>query len=766
MNPPLSHPDAAGLEAPVRSLYQRLLRHKRLIGAIFLLSTAASVIFVELATPHYTAQVILAVGVRRQDLLANDRQSSSSSDQPTTTAAVWTEVTRLQSWTLADNVLQQLGLMDDPEINPPQAALSELGAFGRARAWLGEQTDALLSSEKLANLIARLRRPAPGGSHALEIAAARQVPDDARMEPARIRAIQVFQKHLDVQPDRLSNLINVRFTAHDPQRAAWIVNDFVRRYLEQQVAVKYQATQAAVEWLTGTIQRMQLTLTNSENALETYRASAQLTEGTGGSLIAQQLAELNRQYAVVQGEEALARSRLRQIEMQHDPATVSSLADPQIGVHIQQLRTDRIRVNQELGAARSNYGNQHPEVAKLQRQLAEIDSMIAREGRNATDSARAMADAATARREALEQRLDTLQKRLSVLAQSEVQLRELQREADANRAVYEPFLTKVKDLTARLEVQQPDASIVSPALVPLSPSFPQKAKTIGLIGFGSLIIGALVALLIEMYRSGFDNVGQIERVTGFPALGAVPRIPLQLGYEETGFGGRRTGAIYAEAIQSIRSSMDSGPERRRRRTVMVTSAVPGEGKSTCAASLARMAAICGERVLLIDGDLANPSLHEVMQVSSGTGLTSLLKGEAELSQVVYSDAATPMHYILAGAPLDTPNDLLGSRQMENLLQELKDEYELVVIDCSPLLAVSDPRRLARLVDDCIMVVAWDRTPIQTVMAALRQLRMASSGFIGIVLSQVDLQTYLRFVTGGMAKNRPYFRRLSRKSGDA
>jgi capsular exopolysaccharide synthesis family protein len=356
-----------------------------------------------------------------------------------------------------------------------------------------------------------------------------------------------------------------------------------------------------------------------------------------------------------------------------------------------------------------------------------------------------------------------LQQRLSELGQSEVRMRELQRETDANRAVYEPFLLKVRDLTARLEVQQPDASIVSPALVPLSPSFPQKPKTIGLAGFGSLVVGALAALLVDMHRSRFDNAGQIERATGLPVLGAVPRIPLRLDRQETGFGGRRTGAVYAEAIQSIRSSMDGGPERRRRRSVMVTSAVPGEGKSTFAASLARMAAICGERVLLIDGDLVNPSLHELMQVGGGMGLTDLFGGAAGLAQVVHEDAATPMRYILAGAPLEAPSDLLGSRDMEALLQHLAGEYDLVVVDCSPVLAVSDPRRLARLVDDCIVVVAWDRTPAQAVVAALRQLRTARPNGIGVVLSQVELQTYLRSVTGGSRDKQRYFRQLGRMS---
>jgi capsular exopolysaccharide synthesis family protein len=744
-----------GFEAPAQLVVKRLRRHKLLVATIFALGTMASVAFVEMATPRYTAQAVLAVGPSR-DMLGSKQDISA---EPIAIAKVWTEVTKLQSWTLTNMVVDHLGLDADPEINLSLQKRSLLDLkFTQFKEWvlrhLGELgvpgASRVTQEQSVSALRAEINKEEED----------HRVPPSRKVTPERILLIQAFQRHLDVQPDRLSNLINVRFTAGDSQRAAWIVNDLIQTYLAEQVNVKYRATQQEIEWLTSTIARMQTTLSAAENALERFRSQAHLIDDrNGSSLVARQLADITAQNTIAQAGEAIARARAVQVQtvLSKNPAQLATIPEVLGAVQIQQLKMEDTRASQQLVAARANLGADHPTVARLRQQLGDIEAAMATETRRIADGIISAAEAAKARRQGLEMLLAKLQQEAGEVDQSEVHLRELKREVDANRAVYEPFLLKVKDLTAKLEVQQPDASVVAPALPPLSPSFPRKPQLVGLSALGSLLLGLAAAFLVDMHESGFESPLQLERATGVLNLGSLPRVPLISRVTEAGFGRRRNNIIYGEAIQGVRSSLDDGSDTRIR-SLMITSALAGEGKSIFAMSLARMAAICGERVVLVDADLINPTVHSQLNVANEIGLIDVLLGNCELKDVVRLDARTSMSYISAGTLLDRPNDLLGSAAMRNLLEELAGSFDRVIIDTSPVLISSGPRRLSRLVDRSIMVVSWRRTPVQTCLAALAQLQRAGAEVSGTVLSMIDLSTYLSSAIGGSRDTLRYVQR--------
>jgi capsular exopolysaccharide synthesis family protein len=296
------------------------------------------------------------------------------------------------------------------------------------------------------------------------------------------------------------------------------------------------------------------------------------------------------------------------------------------------------------------------------------------------------------------------------------------------------------------KVQKPDARILSPAAVPGGPIAPRKDLYMMMALFISLGIGIGLAVMIELLDSGFRSVNQLEQLANAPALGMVPF--------QTGKAGRtkrpwdtvldKPNSSFAEAIRTIRtglllSSVDHPP-----RTVLVTSSVPGEGKTTTALALASAAAASGQRTIIVDCDMRQPTLHTNLGVKNELGLSDYLTGNAALEDLIHIDDRSGLHYICAGRLPPSPPDLLGSNRMKQLLQQLSAAFQMVMLDTPPILAVSDALLLVRTVDKTIFVVRWERTRRDIALNGLKSVYDAGARVGGLVLSQVNLRKHARY----------------------
>jgi capsular exopolysaccharide synthesis family protein len=344
--------------------------------------------------------------------------------------------------------------------------------------------------------------------------------------------------------------------------------------------------------------------------------------------------------------------------------------------------------------------------------------------------------------------LTGLQKNTADQDKEMVQLHELEREAEANKTLYENFLSKFKQTSAQEDIQQADARIVATATPPNAPSYPKKSMFLAFAWVISGFLGVGIAFLIERLDNGFRSSDQIEKALGLGTLGLVPAVIRNEPPQESVV--TRPTSQYSEAIRSIRTALRYSDIDHPPKIVLVTSSVPSEGKTVFAASLARSVARSGGRALLIDCDLRRPGVAKLLGADAAPGVIDLFDEHADQDAIIHIDELSGMHYIPSKGGTANPQDLLGSQQMRSFLERMRARYDLIVVDAPPVLAVSDPIILSHIVDTTIYLVRWEKTPRPIVAGAMKLLRTNGGSIAGAVLSRVNARRHATYGYGDAA----------------
>lgn len=334
---------------------------------------------------------------------------------------------------------------------------------------------------------------------------------------------------------------------------------------------------------------------------------------------------------------------------------------------------------------------------------------------------------------------------------AEIELRQLERESEANRSLYQSFLTRLKQLEEQLDLVRPDAKIVSLAAIPQSASFP-KRKPMVVIGFtSSVVLGVLLALLRERLDTGFHTGRQLHDVLGVTSFGLVPAI--RRSKPETRphrYLLEKPLSAYADAIRSVQKSVELSGTDGRSQIVLVTSTLPGEGKTTLALSLAASAARSGRKTVVVDVDLRHPSVAREIGQPFGPGLVEFLTGEAAVDEIIHvADFQSNLHFIPVRALTSSPVDLLESREMASLLKALRSRYHYVFLDGPPAL-VTDARAAAFLADTVLYAVRWNKTKAEVASHGLEALAGSRISVAGLVLTQVNLAQQAKYSYGDVS----------------
>jgi polysaccharide biosynthesis transport protein len=324
-------------------------------------------------------------------------------------------------------------------------------------------------------------------------------------------------------------------------------------------------------------------------------------------------------------------------------------------------------------------------------------------------------------------------------------MRELERQAEANRALYENFLNRFKQTTAQQDIQESDANIISAAVAPTIPSFPKKLTFIGIAFVFALICGLLVGFGLEQLDNGFRSAEQIEQLAGVSCLGIVPGMPM--GRRPHDFVLQQPVSSYAEAIRSVRTALRFSNVDAPPKIVVVTSSVPEEGKSVFSVSLARSVARSGGRALLIDCDLRHPTLSGLLGEPKGADLVALFGEGADISQLIQVDDQSSLHYIPTRGGTANPQDLLGSQHMKNFLDSMRARYDLIVLDAPPVLAVTDALVLSHAADATLFMIRWEKTPRPVALGALKLLQTQGRHLAGVVLTRVNVRKHAKYGYG-------------------
>jgi polysaccharide biosynthesis transport protein len=357
---------------------------------------------------------------------------------------------------------------------------------------------------------------------------------------------------------------------------------------------------------------------------------------------------------------------------------------------------------------------------------------------NVANSMTVEVNAARAQEKALQNRMEQLRSAVTVENSAKLGLQTLETQARATRNIYETFLSRAAQLANVAGIQEPDASLVSSADPPLAPSAPQRSRLLAVAAGLSLALGVFLACVIERLRGGFSLPEQIEGALGLPLIGLVPKVPLNV-LRRRGRGGRKAIILNA-SLDRLRGQMRVLGEARPR-LIMVTSAVPREGKSVFAAELARNTAAAGWRVLLLECDFGCPSLSRHFGLRPGPGLCEILSGSMLGStESVMHHPEPHLNVITAGRVRGDSQELLASKRMSALLTAVRSQYDLVILDTPPVLPVADALVLARQADATVAVVRWEKTSRTAASDAIRLLRESGARMMGVAMTQVNLRT--------------------------
>lgn len=676
-------PSAEGADS-LQELWRLLVRRRRLVLSVFAIVLALGAIATALQPRRYEAVAILMMSPREPEGVVAQQQPQST--RPADTGYVDSQVEILRSPALAAQLIERLDLDEDPE-------------------WTGGKANA---------------------------------------NPAAVTH-NVMQA---IHPRRRGStyVVEVAVRSKDPQKAARMSNELVEIYLASRAQARIESAQRTSAWLERRLEELRAELREGESNLEAYRAETGLLTVNGVSLTEQQMQEAETTALAARVELAEREARWRQAQsVARSGGSGETMTGALTSEVMAQLRQRQADVDRRLAEYADRYGDLHPTVIAARAEQADIERQIRAEVGRLTESLRNEAEVARARAATLQGHLSSVRSDLVRNNAQLVRLNELERGVVAARAVYASLQQRQHELASGAAGIGGDAQLIAPGAPPTRPETRPFALMAGLAAIAGLIAGIFAALLAEKLGARVETAEEVERKIGLPVLTTIP----QLGARELrqlpgsechpgGFAAAKPRSAFTEAIRLLRTKVSRSKPSNGPLTVAIASALPREGKTTTALCLARVAAMSGKRVLLMDCDLRGRAINVLLGIDPRVGLLEVLRGERTWRQVVGSDDFSGAHVLPAAGDSFTPEDVFSSDAMHNLLQELRGSYDLIVLDCPPILTLAEARDVAVLADGVVIVARRGKTTSHSLRTAVAELREAGANIVGGALNGVDI----------------------------
>jgi succinoglycan biosynthesis transport protein ExoP len=723
---PVEQWDDAQPTLDLRDMLLRLWGYKYLLLAVMIVVPAAAWIYLQSVPERYTATAAILIDPPESMIIDFEEVVEGVSSKP---QAIRTEIAVLSSRELAEKVIEKLvpsATNSQPVTSKSKGLFSHLNPLNYLPAeWLAGLRDYWRG----------LKASLFGDTPTVPLS-----PEDREAKRQNTR-INAFLSGLDVEQQSFTRIVEVSYTARSPAYAAKAANALADTYVRNTLEIKYAGTRDAVLWLGEQLEELRQKVEVSEAATERLRQGDALIQGRSATVVSEQISALNAQLIDAQAESARLRARLRQIEeLRGSPDWEEQTTAAVSSEMIQALRLEQFRLEREAAELATEYGDKHPKMINVHVEIADVRDRVRREIDNLVISARNELEAARARQSTIQARLNNLTNEVGTLNEAEMRLRALDREAEANRTLYEAFLTRFKETSVQEEVQQPDARVISYAQIPNVPSFPPKQKILLGSVFLAMGLGLALVIAIEMLDNGFRTSEQLAQHLGLPILALIPTTAAKRKIKSPAdYVIKQPYGMYTEAISSLFVHVKGKRSAEEGQAVLVSSGLPKEGKTATAASLARRAALFGDKVLLLDCDFRRPRLHEELGLNFSPGLSQVLKGEMLLEEALQEDVPTGLKVLSCGGLIKDAAALVRSEVFADFLTELKLRFDIVIIDSSPVLAVVEPQILSGLMDKVILLVRWGKTPKKAASAAARQLQDLGIEIDGVVMTQIDLK---------------------------
>ena len=577
-----------------------------------------------------------------------------------------------------------------------------------------------------------------------------------------------FREHLTIDPITRTRLVAVKFDSHDPELAARVANAVAADYVEQRLDERWDAAQRASGWLSGQLLSVKAKLEKSEDQLQSYARRNSLVflqtdNGSTQNIANERLEQLQQELTKAQAS-LYEKEGLYRLVQTSDYASLPGVFENRM---LQDLTVKLDDLKREYAQVSTTFGSDYPRVKELQSEIAEVEASLQRERERAAAQITDEYLAASNRESLLQNELTDQQKQIDHIAERSVQYNILKREVDTNKQIYEGLLQQLKLAGLASSLRASNTLMVDSAVPPAKPATPKIPLNLAIASALGLVLGVCQAFLQEHFDDTVTGSDDVEKLLGVSALALIPSVQQSngnhhgvqnllersavLGARKSG-GVQRRGASWnridrpgpqsrplIEAFRSLRTSiLLSGGNAPN--SLLITSTLPSEGKTTVASNLAIALSQVGRRVLLVDADLRSPSLHRLFRIGENSGLVSYLADGQDWRALVRPSESPGLDLLVCGPPPSNPSELFSSPRMQAFIRSAGELYDFVIVDSAPLLALADSRILAPLVGGVLLVVKSTTVPREQLMHAQISILRAGGNLIGVVLNGVDLST--------------------------
>jgi succinoglycan biosynthesis transport protein ExoP len=711
-----------------------LRRRYLIIILISSLAMTACVVYLHITPPTYTARVqILFNNSRAEFLQKQSLLSDPIVDASLLAGQIATQLELIKSRTTAIRVINELKLADDPDLN---VSGPSLWSFGQSTSHAPEYPEVDI----------------PG-------------------QPSE-RLITAFENRLTATRVGSSNVIEVGFSSSIRTRAAEVANAAANAYIAGQLDVKVEVNHNAKSWLQAKLHDLSEQALAAERAVSAFKSQNNIISSDGKPIDELQIADLNTRLATarVQTSEAAARANRYEVMLHAKSDGSSPLGTLDAGPDsltspiISNLRLQYLDLGRRASEWAAKFGPDHQAVLLLRARMGELRSSIMEEVRRLAEASRSELEVSKQRQQQIEKQLNEVVSQSRSTSSAELTIRELESRAKESRTLFDSLLQHYMGSLDNFPVSE--ARVIAPASPPQSQSKPKTVLVLAIGALGSLALGVGLGLLRDLMDRVFRTPAQIEGELELPCLSVVPRLGRPKPQPATAsipaednsrliasppsaihdVAVNMPSSRYAEALRSIKLAIDLSPGKATNQIIGITSALPNEGKTTIASSLAQLIGHTGKKIIIVDCDLRNPSLTACLAPKATTGIIEVVNGSRSLAETVWRDPKTGLVFLPAvrRKPLFHSSEVLSAEATRSLFNELRSAYDYVIVDLPPLTPLVDVRVTSPLIDFFILVVEWGRTKIGVAQHALHTAPNVYENLIGVVLNKTDIKSMLRY----------------------
>ncbi len=711
------HPALATHDSVLRDYLRVLIKRVWVVVGTLAVIFGATLIATLRATPIYDAVGSIAIN-KPDPMLASLREGNNSVDYYDPTD-LDTEVRILRSDLLALQVIKQLNLDKMPEFG---------GHGGTTTSSLEMTTDALQPDSDLANAL-----------------------------------LGAFKGNLRVILEPNTRIIDVHFRSPNKELAARVVNTLANTYIEQNFKTRFESTMQASDWLSRQLVDLQMKVETSQEKLVKYQKEHQILGiDEKQNITTEKLDELNKELTAAESER-MQKEAVYQLAQAGDTESAAAVANgvaqskdfENTSSLLEKLQAQKADLQIQSAQLGTQFGPAYPKIAQINNQLHEIDSQMQAEMKKVASRLRGDYLAALQRENMLRAAFEEQKQQDNKLNESAIEYSLLKRDFETNRTLYEGLLQKLKEAGVTAGLRSNNIREVDIARTPAGPAEPNIPRNLGFAFVLGLTSGIGLAFLLEGMDNTVRTPEQAQEISGLPSLGMIP-----LGSKNNSEAGSKQGLIVASSKEAVELITQSRPQSQMAesyralrtsllltslgappKTILITSALPREGKSTTSINTAIVLAQKGVRVLLIDADLRRPSVHKTLGLGPRIGLSNVLTGGASLQQATLRSPLLPNLYVLpAGTPPPNPAELMASSQMVEMLAVLRDQYDHIVVDTPPTLSVTDAVVLSPRADAVVLVIRSSQTTKPALRRARDILAQVNARVSGVLLNAVNLDS--------------------------